>query len=75
VRSFEVYVHDDRYSVLTLHMISVKDESRAREIAEGLMAESAHHLGVEVAEDGRRLFGVGSFGMREQAVGPRVQAL
>jgi hypothetical protein len=74
VKTFEVYVHDDRYSVLTLHIISVRDEARVKEIAERLMAESEHHLGVEVSEDGRRLFGLGSFGVRPELVGPAAKA-
>ena len=56
MRTFEIYVTDDRYSVPTLLLATVNEEARAREIAERLLDESVHHLGVEVCEGGRLLF-------------------
>ena len=67
MRSFEIYVFDDRYSVPTLHFVSAKDEARARDIAERILSESGHHLGVEVSEGGRALFLVGSCLARQPA--------
>jgi len=59
-KTFEVFVDDDRYTVPTLHLVSAADERRARELAESLMRESAHHRGVELRWEGARLYGAGS---------------
>ena len=60
MRTFQIYIDDNRYTVPTLHVATLTGEERALAIAEKLLAESEHHIGVEVAEDGRRLFGLGS---------------
>lgn len=59
MRDFELFIIDDRYSVATLRFATVRDEARARELAEGIVRESAHHVGVEVREADRLLFRVG----------------
>jgi hypothetical protein len=64
LRAFAVYIDDDRYSVPTLNIISLSDEARARAWADGAMRENPHYRGVEVCEDGERLFGVGSLADR-----------
>ena len=53
MRNFEIYVFDNRYSVPTLNIATLVDEARAREVAERILQESDHHLGVEVSEEGR----------------------
>ncbi len=58
---FQLFIDDDRYSVPTVQIIIVESEERAREAAEQMLNESHHHHGVEVCEQGRRLFGLGSF--------------
>ena len=61
VRDFEIYVDDDRYSTPTLILIQVKDDKRALEFAQKKLEEDARHRGVEVRENGVRLFGLGTF--------------
>ena len=64
MRTFEILVDDDRYSVPTLHLATSADEDRAQQIAQRLLDESEHHLGVEVIEDGARLIGLGTLAYR-----------
>ncbi|MGH7025453.1 MAG: hypothetical protein ACREEB_17945 [Caulobacteraceae bacterium] len=71
--NFELIVHDDRYSVPTHRMVAVTDERRVREIAERLLAESAHHHGVEVFEYGVRRFALGSAADRPIPLRPRLE--
>jgi hypothetical protein len=59
LRTFTFYIEDDRYSVPTLHIAAMEDEALAREWAETAMRRNPHYLGVEVCEDGERLFGLG----------------
>ena len=63
--TFEIFVDDDRYAVPTLHLVTAEDEAGAVAIAEGMVAESPHHLGAELCLDGRRIAGVGSFARRQ----------
>jgi hypothetical protein len=74
LRSFEIYVFDDRYSVPTLHFVSAKDEARTRDIARRILGESDHHLGVEVSEEGCALFLIGSREARQPAQEPMADA-
>ena len=53
--AFELFVHDDRYSVPTLHLISADDERAARRAAQAMLRSSPHHLGVELCRDGELL--------------------
>ena len=62
--TFEIYVDDDRYAVPTLHLVTAATETHAREVAERLLRESAHHLGAELRLQGERLIGLGSFATR-----------
>ena len=62
--TFELYVDDDRYSVPTLHLIMASTEAHAREAAERILKESAHHLGAGLRHGGERLAGLGSFATR-----------
>ncbi|MES2034567.1 MAG: hypothetical protein V4466_10345 [Pseudomonadota bacterium] len=56
MRTFSFYIHDRRYSVPTLQLVTVRDESRARELALARLEETEHHLSVEVVEDQTELF-------------------
>jgi uncharacterized protein YmfQ (DUF2313 family) len=60
---FEVYVDDDRYSVPTLYLIAAMSEHQARAKAQEVLDASDHHQGVELLQDGERLFALGSFAM------------
>jgi hypothetical protein len=63
LREFQFFVTDARYAVPSLHIVRAANEAKAREIAERLLAESPHHLGVEVLDDdGARLFAIGDVG-------------
>lgn len=66
--TFEIFVDDDRYAVPTLHLVPVEGEAVALKIARRLLAESPHHLGVELCQDGRRLVGLGSLACRRAAL-------
>lgn len=57
--AFEVFVHDDRYSVPTLHLISASDDFDAREAADALLRASPHHLGVELWRGGDQIAALG----------------
>ena len=57
---FEIYVHDDRYAVPTLHLVPAQDAAAARAILDRLLQENAHHLGGEVCLEGRILMGMGT---------------
>jgi hypothetical protein len=56
LRTFSFYIHDQRYSVPTLQIVTVRDEERARELAQQRLAEGEHHLAIEVVEDQVELF-------------------
>jgi hypothetical protein len=58
--AFEIFVHDDRYSVPTLHLIPAAYESAARRMAEVLLLSSAHHQGVELWRHGEQLLALGT---------------
>lgn len=67
LRTFAFYIEDDRYSVPTLNIAMMASETRAREWAEGAMRENLHYLGVEVCENGERLFVLGALTDRTRA--------
>lgn len=46
--AYELYVHDERYSVPTLHLLNPASQCEARRIAEACLAESAHHRRIEL---------------------------
>lgn len=56
MRTFSFYIHDRRYSVPTLQLVTVRDENRARELARARLEETEHHLSIEVVEDQTELF-------------------
>jgi len=64
MRTFHFYVDDRRCGSPRELRVQARDEPRARQLAERMLAESEHHLGVEVCERGSRLFGLGSFATR-----------
>jgi hypothetical protein len=76
MRRFHFYIDDDRHSVPTELTVEVATEARARELAERILAQSPHHLGVEVCENGERILGLGAFahrticGLRSHRRGP-----
>jgi hypothetical protein len=61
---YELFVDDDRYSVPTLKLVSADNEAAAIVAAQKVLAESPHHVGVEVSLHGQRLAGLGSFATR-----------
>jgi hypothetical protein len=62
LREFQVFVTDARYAIPTFHIVHAASEARARAVAEQILAESPHHLGIEVFDDGARLFSLGDIG-------------
>ncbi|WP_150131337.1 hypothetical protein [Caulobacter mirabilis] len=58
MRTFSFYIHDRRYSVPTLQLVTVRDEDRARELARQRLEETEEHLAVEVTEGAVELFRV-----------------
>jgi hypothetical protein len=66
VRVFELHIDDDRYRIPTLAFMTMSDEQRALEFAQEKLTESRHHLGVEVRENGVRLFGLGTMEVADE---------
>ena len=66
--TFQLFIDDDRYSVPTLRILAAADEACARILAEQILVESTHHVGVELYGADHRLFGLGSL------AGPRAFA-
>ncbi len=56
MQSFQLFVEDDRYVVPTLVLIEVESVEGARARADDLLSQSAHHLSVDVCQDGKSLF-------------------
>ena len=48
VDDFTVLIEDDRSSVFGLRFVQARGAARAAQIADRIMAESAHYTGVEV---------------------------
>ena len=67
--TFEIFIDDDRYAVPTLYLITAEDQAGAMRTAERMVADSAHHLGAELCQDGLRIAGVGSFALRQLPLG------
>jgi hypothetical protein len=59
MKTYELFVHDDRYSVPTLHLITVADATIAQLTAEALLRANAHHLGVELCCEGEQILVLG----------------
>jgi hypothetical protein len=58
--TFQIFVHDDRYSVPTLHLVSVGDEIAARAAAGALLHASPHHRGVELWQGEEQIEALGA---------------
>lgn len=58
--TFEAFIHDDRYTVPTLHLVSAMDEASARDAADALLRASTHHLGVELCRNGEQIVTLGA---------------
>ena len=52
MRTYTLYIEDDRYSVPTLLFVSASDDASARRIAREKLSDP-HHLAVELREDER----------------------
>ena len=59
MNTFEAFIHDDRYTVPTLHLVSAEDEAAARGAADALLRASPHHLGVELCRNGEQIAALG----------------
>ncbi|THD82712.1 MAG: hypothetical protein E7812_01135 [Phenylobacterium sp.] len=59
MNTFEAFIHDDRYTVPTLHLVSAVDEGAARDAADALLRASPHHLGVELCRNGEQIAALG----------------
>ena len=53
MKTYLLYIHDERYATPTLDVIVVADDCRARELAAGRLASSRHYLKAELWEDER----------------------
>jgi hypothetical protein len=53
VKTYFLYLHDDRYTVLNLDTISAHNDRHAAERAAWRLASSPHYRAVEVWEDER----------------------
>ncbi|MBI1406451.1 MAG: hypothetical protein GC145_10030 [Caulobacter sp.] len=56
MRIFSFYIHDSRYSVPTLQIVSAEDEVQVRTLAQSRLDEAMAHLAIEVMEDDQPLF-------------------
>lgn len=69
MNGYEVFVHDDRYSVPTLYLIAAEDLGHARESADAMLRASPHHLGVELWTDGEQVLAIGACAERRHTGG------
>jgi len=53
LKTYLLYIHDNRYATPTLDVIVVADDSRAQELATGRLARSDHYIRAEIWEDER----------------------
>jgi hypothetical protein len=56
LRTFNLMIQDDRYAVPTVAFVLAVDETEAREQGARRLAESPHHLAVEIFEHDRLIF-------------------
>lgn len=59
MRSFELFLDDDRYGAPAVVFVMAADEAGARARASEILLRSPHHVGVEVWSARRRLFAIG----------------
>jgi len=64
--TYELFVHDDRYTVPTLHLVPCAGEAAARAAAEALLGASPHHLGVEVCCADEQILSLGACAERRR---------
>jgi hypothetical protein len=53
LKTYTLYIHDDRYSVPSLDAMTVRDDARALEVAKDRLAASPNYRLIEVWEDDR----------------------
>lgn len=53
MKTYTLYIHDDRYSVPSLDAVTVRDDERALEVAKDRLASSPNYRLIEVWEDDR----------------------
>ncbi len=53
MKTYLLYIHDDRYTVPTLDSIAVDGDERARELALERLASSPHYRAADLWEDDR----------------------
>jgi hypothetical protein len=53
MKTYVLYVHDDRYTVPTMDTVTVSGDERARELAGQRLASSPHYHAVELWEGDR----------------------
>lgn len=59
VKTYLLYIHDDRYTVPTMDSVTVSGDERALQLARERLASSPHYYAVEVWEDDRLVGRVG----------------
>ena len=64
MQRLQIHIDDRRRARPKVLTVKVPSEAEARRLAEQLFAKSEDHLGVEVCEEGRRLFGLGTLANR-----------
>jgi hypothetical protein len=64
MRDFQFYVTDDRYTVASLYLLSIRDEDSARRIAERILVDP-HHIAVDVWERDTKLFSIGEDALKQ----------
>jgi len=67
MQDFQLYIDDDRYSVVSLRLLAVGSANRALEMAEKALAESPHHQGAELYGGGERLWSTGTLLWKDSA--------
>ncbi|HZC17765.1 MAG TPA: hypothetical protein VE309_13485 [Caulobacteraceae bacterium] len=53
MKTYILYIHDDRYSVPSLDAVTVRDDQRALEVVRDRLTVSPHYRQIEVWEDDR----------------------
>lgn len=65
MRTFVLYLSDDRYSAPQLIFVTTDCESRARELADRELAKSCHHQSIEVREGDTLFYRLGRSGDKD----------
>jgi hypothetical protein len=53
LKTYALYIHDDRYSVSTLDLVTASDDECVARIGMRRLAASPHHRSVEIWDDDR----------------------